>query len=116
MQNQEIGAFNSQFTAYLGDEISGNQVRSLLTKLSANLMSYTENPERVPSVIFGNDIIVYLDGNSSAYNNSIAHARTQAEVNKTYKIEASYDESTGIVTTITIEEAGKVTDTTENVN
>lgn len=116
MQKQEIGAFNAQFTGYLGDEISGGQVRALLTRLSSNLMDYTENPERVPSVIFGNDIIVYLDGNSSAYNNSIAHSRTQAEVNKTYKIEASYDEATGIITTITIEEDGKVTDTTENVN
>ena len=54
MTSQEVDAFNSQFTSYQGDEISGTNVKALLTKLAANYGSYSDEPSKVPTVSINN--------------------------------------------------------------
>ena len=57
MNTQEIQAFNSNFTTYEGKQ-TGSQVKALLQKLIANAKTYTEEPAKIPTVLYktsGND-------------------------------------------------------------
>ena len=51
MNTQEIQAFNSNFTAYEGKQ-TGSQVKALIQKLIANAKTYTEEPAKVPTLVY----------------------------------------------------------------
>jgi len=51
MNTQEIQAFNSNFTAYEGKQ-TGSQVKALIQKLVANARTYSEEPAKIPTVLY----------------------------------------------------------------
>ena len=118
MTSQEVDAFNSQFTSYQGDDVSGSNVKALMTKLAANYGSYKDEPSKVPSVLIVNNTVdsavtnlVYDSiptGNATdtAYTSGVSKIRN-AIINKhTYKVMMEFG-AAGIIETITIEDVTK---------
>ena len=116
MSSQEKDAFNSQFTSYQGDKISGSNVKALMTKLAANYGSYADEPSKVPSVNFYKkstnttaDLTASYDSVSTSatgYTDDISEIRN-ATVNKhTYKVEMNFGAS-GIIEEINITDITK---------
>lgn len=109
MSTQEVQAFNSQFTSYQGDELTGSNVKALLTVLAGNLGTYADEPSKVPSVN-GTNVIntgnaVYNNTNqANNYINAI-NALRNAVINKnTYKVVMNFG-TNGVITEIVITNA-----------
>ena len=95
MDKQEIAAFNSKITPYVGENISGTQVNTLLqyclsVNMSANQSGNTDQIIKVTGV-------TELDGESSSY------VRVETGSNKFYTVTATTNPKTGLMTDIKIE-------------
>ena len=94
MDKQEIAAFNSKITPYVGENISGTQVNTLLqyclsVNMSANQSGNTDQIINVKGV-------TELNGKSSSYK------RVETGSNKFYTVEAKTNPKTGLMTDIEI--------------
>ncbi len=89
-QTQELGKtlevqqFNSQFLKYCGESVKGSQVRTLCEVIIAN-NSNSQHTVTIAEKTTASDI--------SSYRNSIS-------TNKSYKVEASYEN--GLITAISV--------------
>ena len=102
MDKQEIAAFNSKITPYVGNHVSGTQVNTLLQYcLSVNMsakqsstnyqaITVTIKETGKPDQVLGKD--------SDSYN------RVQTGTGVSFKVTAEIDNDTGLMTTITIEQ------------
>ena len=106
MSSQEVDAFNSQFTSYQGDEQSGSNVKSLMTKLAANYGSYKDEPSKVPTVEFGTEKAEYTEvasDNDTTYTSAISTIRNSLVNKHEYKVTMEFG-AKGIISQITIED------------
>lgn len=103
MTSQEVDAFNSQFTSYQGDEVSGSNVKSLMTKLAANYGSYVDEPSKVPDVTFDTTTASYdtVSASSTAYTDAISAIRNSLINKHTYEVTMNFGPA-GIIDEITI--------------
>ena len=103
MTSQEVDAFNSQFTSYQGDEVSGSNVKSLMTKLAANYGSYADEPSKVPTVSDGTTTASYdsVSASSTAYTDNVSLIRNSLINKHTYEVTMNFGPA-GIIDEITI--------------
>ncbi len=125
MSSQQIEAFNSNFSSYDASQV-GSQVKSLLGRLIANGNTYTEEPAKVPTVVFtdktgdpdkGGDgkvsdtctdksfgKIAYTNSDASQMNNyinALGKARNFISTKHKYYVEFGYTE-TGLISSVVI--------------
>lgn len=97
LSEQEISAFNSKITSYLGEGISGSQVNALLQYCLANNMSAQQSGETYKCItvtqitITNNDELV--GKNSDKYK--------KVETGKFYTVEGTSDDN-GLITDIKV--------------
>ena len=102
LQKEEIASFNSKITPYIGENISGSQVKALVQlvrSIDQNAIN-TEDSVRRVSISFNGNNVVSLGADAT----SISESRTNANsivTNKYYKVEGKYD-SNGLITTIEV--------------
>lgn len=102
MDKEEIAAFNSKITPYLGESISGSQVNALIQYVISTDISVAQSGETYKA------ITITFPGNSSGIkvNNSTVDygtntKRVETGSGKYYKVEGTYD-SNGLITTIKV--------------
>lgn len=95
MDKQEIAAFNSKITPYVGNHVSGTQVNTLLQYcLSVNMSAkQSGNTYQVISVT--------VNGATTLDKDSTSYTRVTTGSNVSYTVDAKQD-SNGLMTTITI--------------
>lgn len=101
MTTQEINSFNSQFTSYQGDAVSGSNVKALLTNLAGNYASYKDEPAKVPDVTDGTNSASHTTAGDSSYPTDVSTIRNSIINKHTYKVEMVFG-STGAISSITI--------------
>lgn len=67
LSEQEISAFNSKITSYLGEGISGSQVNALLQYCLANNMSAQQSGETYKCIIVRQNGNILVEGTSNKY-------------------------------------------------
>lgn len=96
MDEQEIAAFNSKITPYLGDSIAGSQVNALLQYcLSVNMSATSSGEEYKQITITAGDGSTILKGDSTSYE------RVETS-GKYYKVEGTPNSESGLITEIQI--------------
>lgn len=98
LDEQEISAFNSKLTGYIGTSIAGSQVNALLQYCLSNNMNVDQTGETYKYIevfdIDANNDILKGDGTDESY--------TKVQTNgKYYTVEGKYDDN-GLVTYITV--------------
>lgn len=94
MDKQEIAAFNSKITPYVGEHISGTQVNTLLQYCLSVNMSAKQSGNTYQAITVDGGVTA-LDKDSQSYD------RVQTGTGVSYKVVAKTDEN-GLMTTITI--------------
>lgn len=94
MDEQEIAAFNSKITPYLGNSIAGSQVNALLQYCLSSNMSAKNSGETYKYITVSVSGVSALDGDSTTFTRV-------ATGGKYYTVTGTYD-SNGLVTTISI--------------
>ena len=100
MDEQEISAFNSKITPYLGQSVSGSQVNALIQYVISNDLSCIKsgNTHKAIEISFpGNTIKV----NGSNLDGTSGTKRVDTGANKHYIVNGEYD-SNGLITKITV--------------
>ena len=106
MDEQEISAFNSKITPYLGDSISGSQVNALIQYVISNNLACVQSGETQKAITItfpGNDetgISINPDGTSVVYGSNVKRVDTSA--NKHYIVNGEYDNN-GLITNIKVD-------------
>ena len=96
LSKQEISAFNSKITGYLGDGISGSQVNALLQYCLANNMSANQSEETYKC-------ITVRDKNDAILVTNDSDKYTKVGTGTYYTVEATAD-ANGLLTQITVTE------------
>lgn len=104
MNEQEIAAFNSKITPYLGDSISGSQVNALIQYVISNDLACIQSGETFKAITIefptGEDTnTIYVDGNVL---NGTNVKRVETGSGKYYTVDGTYD-SNGLITTIKVD-------------
>lgn len=94
MDKQEIAAFNSKITPYVGNHVSGTQVNTLLQYCLSVNMSAKQSGNTYQAITVDGGLIS-LDKDSQSYD------RVQTGTGVSYKVDAKTDKN-GLMTTITI--------------
>lgn len=92
MTEQEIEAFNSKITPYLGQNVSGSQVNALLTYCLSVNMAAKKNGEEYKAITVNGETTLNID------STSITRVTTGSSV--TYKVEEEYQD--GLIHSLTI--------------
>ena len=113
MSTQEIDAFNNQFVSYEGTQ-TGSNVKALIGRLIANANTYTEEPGKVPTVIFNNGVDATGDSINDAimgggagadsvqnYVDALGVGRNRVEAKHQYHVEFELG-ATGIIDLVRI--------------
>ena len=104
LDEQEVSAFNSKITPYLGKSISGSQVNALIQYVISNDLACIQSGEtvKVITITFPKESgtnTIRLEGNKLQGTNV---KRVETGANKYYEVQGTYD-SNGLITTITVE-------------
>ena len=101
----DISTFNNKFTQYEGDKVRGAQVNALLQQIQSNNITYKADGN-------SRQVSVKVDNNASwqsgpkpdgAIDGSTAYVK--ANTGSVYKVTIGTDDKTGLVNTVTIENA-----------
>ena len=94
LSQQEIQQHNDKFTRYEGEAQRGNQVNALLTEVMNHNAAQTDD---------GRKVAVYVDGAVRISTESAAtKSPKKVDTGHTYKVEATYDEVTDLITRIDV--------------
>ena len=91
-----IEAFNSKFTGYIGEDVKGNNVKTLCRQIANNNTS--SDNENKKKVLYEDDI------NGVTGQSEIEDIISQIQNTKIYNVEAKYSEETKLIDTIIIKE------------
>lgn len=94
LSEQEISAFNSKITSYLGEGISGSQVNALLQYCLANNMSAQQSGETYKCIEVTQNGNILVEGTSDKYK--------KVETGKFYTVEGTSDDN-GLINSITVQ-------------
>lgn len=97
MDKQEIAAFNSKITPYVGNHVSGTQVNTLLQYCLSVNMSAKQSGNTYQA------ISVSVNGATTLDKDSISYTRVTTGSNVSYIVDAKQDKN-GLMTDITITE------------
>lgn len=97
MDKQEIAAFNSKITPYVGNHVSGTQVNTLLQYCLSVNMSAKQSGNTYQA------ISVSVNGATTLDKDSTSYTRVTTGSNVSYTVDATQD-SNGLMTDITITE------------
>ena len=100
LSEQEISAFNSKITSYLGEGISGSQVNALLQYCLANNMSAQQSGETYKCITVTQNGNILVDGNILVEGTSNKYQKV--ETGKFYTVEGTSDDN-GLITSITVQ-------------
>lgn len=99
MDTQKANAYNAEFLSYLGDNISGANVRTLCDIVrSHNTTNVSESDDSLK-------VTITVDGQSGDTASTINAVKKKVQQGKTYKVEVNddgYDSNTGYIKTITV--------------
>ena len=100
--SNKVEIFNHQFDSYKGKN-TGKDILSLCGRLVANSFTYSEELEKVPTVIYKNEISINCnDNNLEKYRSELTNLKENIiDENTTYTVSFSYDKS-GLIKSITI--------------
>ena len=104
-----LDSFNLQFDHYQGEELSGAIVKALISTLTRNYSTNSDNINKIPSVIFkDSENIISIDCSfdfPEEYEKTLSEIRNMIVIKSTYKIEFEYREYEyyNIIDTIKIE-------------
>lgn len=104
MDEQEIAAFNSKITPYLGESISGSQVNALIQYVISNDLACIQSGETIKAITIkypGNaDPGISVNG-SGELNYGSGQKRVETGAGKYYIVSGTYD-SNGLLTNIQV--------------
>ena len=107
MDKQKIDAYNSEFEAYVGTNVNGTRVRSLIDTIRTHNIS-TQDDETLEI-----KLTVQNNGNGNITQKSAANdlnnAKTNIKAGKTYSVSVNYDSTTGYINLVTIDGSAKGT-------
>ena len=106
MDEQEIAAFNSKITPYLGKSITGSQVNVLIQYVISNNLACVQSGETHKAITIrypGNNTGISVNASGITYGDSGASKRVDTGANKHYIVDGTYD-SNGLITTIVVSE------------
>lgn len=99
---QEVTAFNDQFTQYQGTNIRGSEINALLkTVLSNNMKSRSEGLDPKDEAKF---VSVTGDIGGTLTKDATSSGTLSADTSKLYEVTINYNEDTGFVDEIEVEE------------
>lgn len=107
MDKQKIDAYNSDFEAYVGTNVNGTRVRSLIDTVRTHNIS-TQDDETL-KINVKNSSSDNTNGGSDEKSEApdLNKIKSDIKAGKNYKIELGYDGTTGYVNLITISDLGK---------
>jgi len=100
MDEQEIAAFNSKITPYLGESVSGSQVNALLQYCLSNNMAAANSGETYKYIVVDYEYRAIDGARKRLDENSQTYTRVETS-GKTYKANGKYKD--GLITEIVIE-------------
>lgn len=110
LDKEEIQAFNSKLTPYTGENISGSQVNSLIQYVISVNNTAISNDDSVkiiaityPAASGGNNTISVVNGKIT-YSDTAASRKVKTGSSNYYKVIEEYDNDTGLINKITVEE------------
>ena len=95
MTEAEVNSFNQKFEQYLGNNVRGANVNSLVSTVNTNNMSTDDDSERV-SITGG-----VIEENTNDNNAATTYSKT-AQTGQTYKVEVTGYTTGGLIQTINI--------------
>ena len=98
MDKQKIDAYNSDFEAYVGNNVNGTRVRSLIDTVRTHNIS-TQDDESLLITVTPNNIESASAGTDTSTLNT---TKGKIQAGKNYKVELGYDNSTGYVNNVKI--------------
>ena len=98
MDKQKIDAYNSDFEAYVGINVNGTRVRSLIDTVRTHNIS-TQDDESLLITVTPTSINETSAGTDTTTLNTI---KGKIQAGKNYKVELGYDDSTGYVNNVKI--------------
>ena len=108
MDKQKIDAYNSEFEAYVGTNVNGTRVRSLIDTVRTHNISTQDDESLVIALtVQNNGNNGNVDKKSAA--NDLNNAKANIKAGKTYSVSVSYDSTTGYINLVTIDGSAKGT-------
>ena len=98
MTEAEVNSFNQKFEQYIGENVRGANVNSLVSAVNTNNMSTDDESERV-------EITGSVITENTSDNNAATTYNKTAQTGKTYKVEIAGYTTGGLIQTINISEA-----------
>ena len=105
MTAQEKDVFNGDFTRYVGEKVTGTNVRALLQNVISSNNANKDISGKLVSVKGDLGNITPVEGDPKA--NDISNARTKVNTGKFYTVTVEYNAETGLVEAVNISEAKK---------
>ena len=103
LQQQDISSFNSKLTPYLGNNVSGSQVKALIQlvrSINQNSITTDDNERRV-TVTFGGATLVGLRANETEVTYNRDNINENIRTNVYYKVESSFN-NLGLIDVINV--------------
>lgn len=108
LSEYEIQAYNEKFTKYLGDNKSGTTVNSLITTaFNHNLAQDSIDIGKQITLTVGSETIISPNQTTSP---------KKVDTGKRYSVQATYDASSKLITSITVTAAGSNNNNNNNNN
>ena len=108
MSAQQKDMFNQNFSRYVGERVTGTNVRALLQNIISSNTTNKDISGKLVAIEAPSDLggtITPAEGDAKA--NEISQMRTKVNTGKTYKVTANYNSDTGLIDKIKIENAEK---------
>ena len=99
MDKQKIDAYNSDFEAYVGNNVNGTRVRSLIDTVRTHNISTQDDNSLLITVTPDSSISGATAGTDTS---SLNTTKGKIQAGKNYKVELGYDDSTGYVNNVKI--------------
>ena len=100
LDSAEITMFNQKFEKYASDKQLGSNVKTLISFAISNASTNKDDPIKLPKVVHTDGTTA--DSNADDYVSKLGEIRKEISSTHTYKVNVDYDTSTGLVSTITI--------------
>ena len=107
MDKQKIDAYNSDFEAYVGTNVNGTRVRSLIDTVRTHNIS-TQDDESL-KIEVKNDSGDGTEKEKTSDASALNTMKSGIKAGKTYSVTVSYDSTTGYINLVTISSVAKET-------
>lgn len=102
LSETEVSTFNAKFTGFEGSMVRGSKVNSLLNTVVQNNMTQDDVGKKVE-----------VTGDIKLVKNATSISGVKADTGKTYVVTCNYNPTTGLISSISVNEAGKTNTQTQ---